>query len=86
MAFLAALGRQTRIRVVLPLLLACICATSQFAVTGAIDEVRPAAFGTDASAEAAARFSQLHELSRLLYGITGAGLVVLTVLWARREP
>jgi len=85
MSCLAAFGQQTRLRVLLPLVLAGICAASQFGVTGAIDEIRPAAFGTAATAEAAARFSQLHELSRLLYGITGGGLIVLTVIWARRD-
>ena len=85
MSCLAALGRQPWIRVLLPLVLATICAISQFAVTGAIDEVRPTAFGAESTAEAAAQFSRLHELSRLLYGITGAGVVVLTVIWARRE-
>ena len=85
MSGLAAFARQSWTRVLLPLVLAGICAASQFGVTGAIDEIRPAAFGAGSSAEAAARFSQLHELSRLLYGITGAGLVILTVIWARRD-
>lgn len=85
MAGLAALGRQNRLRVVLPLCLAAICAVSQFGITSAIDAIRPSAFGIDATAEAAARFSQLHELSRFVYGIIGAGLIVLTAAWARRE-
>ena len=85
MACLAAFGRQTRLRILLPLVLAGICAASQFGVTGAIDEILPAAFGAGATADAAARFSQLHELSRLLYSVTGGGLIVLTVIWARRD-
>lgn len=85
MAALAAAGRQGWLRIALPLGLAAICAFSQFGVTGGIDAIRPEAFGPDATGEAAARFSQLHQFSRMLYAVTGAGLVVLTVLWARPQ-
>ena len=85
LALLAAIGRQGWFRVALPLLLAAICAASQFGVTASIDSIRPEAFGPNANAEAAARFSQLHQLSRTLYGLTGLGLILLTLLPERRS-
>ena len=85
LAVLAGLGRQGSLRLGLPLLLAVICAVSQFGITAAIDAVRPEAFGPNANAEAAASFAQLHEWSRNLYGLTGVGLIVLILLPERRS-
>lgn len=84
---LVALGRrQGPFRIALPLLLAVICAASQFGVTAGIEQVRPVAFGPDATSGGAERFSELHQLSRLLYGVTGVGLILLTLLPARSSP
>ena len=78
---LVALGsRQGLFRIALPLLLAAICAASQFGSTAAIDEVRPVAFGPGATPRGAERFSQLHQWSQILYFATGVGLILLTLL------
>ena len=78
------LGRG-RLLVLLPLVLACLCAFSEFWVTAGIDVVRPEAFGPGATAEAAARFSTLHVTSRAIYSAVGLGLIALTVLHARAD-
>jgi len=81
---LVALGsRQGTLRIALPLVLAAICAASQFGVTAAIDQVRPVAFGPGATARGAERFSELHQLSQILYFATGVGLILLTLLSER---
>ena len=79
-----ALGRSLWI-IGLALLLAAICGFSEFGVTSAIDAVRPAAFGPNAETAAAAEFARLHETSRTLFGLVGAGLVALTVLQTRAD-
>ena len=85
MACLAAFGRQTRLRILLPLVLAGICATSQFGVTGAIDEIRPAAFGAGARGGGAACFPHPPRLSGFRRGRPGGGVSFLTVIGARRD-
>lgn len=69
----------------IPLVLAGVCAYSEFSVTAAIDVVRPGAFGPAAEATAAAEFARLHGISRTLYGIVGAGLLTLIFLQTRSE-
>ena len=59
----AVLGR-SRMLIVLPLVLAGLCALSEFWITASIAVIRPEAFGVGATAEAAARFSSLHTASR----------------------
>ena len=55
-------------------------------MTSAIDAVRPAAFGPNAEAAAAAEFSRLHETSRSICSRWWAlGLVALTVLQTRAD-
>ena len=80
LALVALGGRQGIFRIALPLLLAAICAASQFGITAAIDQVRPVAFGPGATPQGAERFSQLHQWSQILYFATGVGLILLTLL------
>jgi hypothetical protein len=83
---LAASERRGALHIGLPLVLALLCAASQFGVTAAIDSIRPEAFGPSATAEAAAEFARLHSLSRWLYAATGLGLLVLCWAQARPDP
>jgi len=69
----------------IPLVLAALCGASEFGVTSAIDAIRPQAFGQDANPASAAQFARLHEVSRTLYSLVGAGLLALTVLQARAD-
>lgn len=83
-ALAAALGRG-RMLVALPLLLAALCAVSEFGITPAIHAALPHAFGAAADAEAAARFARLHVASTVLYGLVGLGALSLIVLHVRAE-
>lgn len=69
----------------IPLVLAALCGASEFGVTSAIDAIRPQAFGPDATAASAAQFARLHQMSRTLYFLVGAGLLALTFLQARAD-
>ena len=69
----------------IPLVLAALCGASEFGVTSAIDGIRPQAFGPDANAASAAHFARLHQMSRTLYSLVGAGLLALTFLQARAD-
>jgi hypothetical protein len=77
---LAMLLRRGPILWLLPLCLALLCAISEYGVTPAIAEVRPKSFGARQEPEAAARFSRLHQTSRLLYGCVGLGVLGLVGL------
>lgn len=68
-----------------PLVLAGLCAFSEFSITAAISEVRPQAFGPGSTSEAAARFSSLHTASRGLYSAVAVGVVALTMLHSRAD-
>jgi hypothetical protein len=69
--------------VALPIALAVVCGFSEFQVTTGIAEVRGNAFGVDVTAEAATRFSSLHQLSRALFGLVVVGAIALALLHAR---
>ena len=84
-ALAPALGRGSRVLVLLPIALAGLCAFSEFWVTASIGVVRPEAFGEGSMAEAAARFSTLHATSRAIYSVVGLGLIALTILHARAD-
>jgi hypothetical protein len=83
LAGVAALGRRGWLRIVWPLALAALCAISEYGITPAINEVQPHSFGPALEQEAAARFSQLHQLSRSVFGFVGLGVLGLVVLEAR---
>jgi hypothetical protein len=78
--------RERPLLVVLPAVLATLCAISQFGVTAAISDIRPSTFGPGTPDWAAARFGQLHMLSRLLFGLILIGVAALTVLHAVEPP
>jgi hypothetical protein len=77
---LALLGIAMRLGIVpvaLPLLLAGVCAASEYGVTPAIAWVEPRAFGEAMEPAAAGRFATLHQTSRLLFGGVLLGVLVL---------
>jgi len=83
---LAALGASLRrgwLAIALPLALASACAISEYGVTRAIQEVEPHAFGAGYEAEAAARFSRLHEISMALFAGVQFGTLGLIFLHSR---
>lgn len=85
-AVLAALGaalRRGRLAVALPLALAAICAVSEYAVTPAINNVQPRTFGVHPESDAVENFSDLHQLSRALFGSVQLGALGLILLHAR---
>ena len=67
------------------LVLAVLCGLSEYGISRAIAEVRPAAFGEGATAEAAAAFGRLHQASQLVYAVIGAAIVMLIGLHARED-
>jgi len=79
------LANRGRAAILLPLALAAVCATSEYAVTPAIEAVEPLVFGDTMTPEAARRFSDLHEMSRMLFGLVWLGVLGLIVLHARTE-
>lgn len=66
-----------------PLALAAVCAFSEYWITPGIAEVQPRSFGEQHEAAAAERFSDLHQVSRYLFGIVGFGTLGLIVAYAR---
>lgn len=70
---------------VLPLVLAGLCAVTEFGVTAAITDIRPSTFGADTQEGAAEQFSQLHMLSRGLFATIWIGSGVLIGLHARED-
>jgi len=79
-----ALARPLALRV-LPLLLMATCLYTQFGVSGEIAEIRELALRPEGSEEMAARFTQLHTLSRTIFGSVGIAAIALLVLHAREE-
>jgi hypothetical protein len=69
--------------VTLALVLAGVCAISEYGVTPAIAQVEPRAFGEAMEPVAAERFAMLHQTSRLLFGLVELGVLVLIGLHAR---
>ena len=65
--------------------LALLSAVTEFGVTAAITDIRPSQFGPGTPEGAAARFADLHHLSRVLFGVILAGVAFLTVLHARQS-
>jgi len=72
--------REGTLRIGLPALLALLCAITEFGVTGAITDIRPSTFGPGTPEGAAERFSQLHMVSRALFGVILGGVAWLSVL------
>lgn len=81
---LALLERRAWPLVVAPLVLAALCAVSQYGITPAINAVEPHSFGALQEVEAARRFSELHQASRYVFGTVLAG--VLALLCAQARP
>lgn len=77
--------RESRLLIGLPALLALLCGATEFGVTAAITDIRPSSFGPGTPEGAAARFSTLHQLSRILFGTVLAGVALLTVLHSRGQ-
>ncbi len=74
-----------RLLVLLPGALAVACLMSEFGLTASITDVLPHLLGPASGPDDAARFDLLHRMSRLLYGLVGAGLLVLVALHARAD-
>ena len=83
LAALAVLRRQGWLLIALPLGLAALCAGSEYGITPAINAVQPQSFGSSQQANAADRFSMLHQASRYLFGTVELGVLGLIVLQAR---
>ena len=84
--FAIAFALRDRPRVLLlTAVLTVLSAVTEFGVTAAITDIRPSQFGPGTPEGAAARFSSLHQLSRVLFGVILAGVAALTVVHAR-EP
>ncbi len=83
LALVAGTRRQGWLLVVWPLGLAALCAASEYGITPAINAVQPHSFGPDQQKEAAARFSELHQMSRYVFGIVGLGVLALVAVEAR---
>jgi len=79
------LTRQGAIAIALSLVLALLCGISEYAVTPGIAAVEPRAFGEAMETEAAKRFSELHQTSRLLFGLVELGVLALIGLHARPD-
>jgi hypothetical protein len=69
----------------LPLVLAGLCAVTEFGVTAAITDIRPSTFAVETAEYAAARFAQLHMLSRGLFATVLIGSGALIGLHARED-
>ena len=85
LAGLAGVLGRGRLLLALPLVLAGLCAFSEFWITASIALIRPEAFGPGATADAAARFSSLHTASRGIYSVVGVGLITLVILQVRAD-
>ncbi len=68
---------------VAPLVLAGLCAFSEFVISSAIDGVRPRDLGPDSAEDAAATFARLHATSRAIFGVVLLGAVGLVFALAR---
>ena len=69
--------------IAVPLILALICAVSELALNAAIGEVLPSDLDPSSAADAAKRFSDLHQLSRRLFIATWVGTIVLIIVQVR---
>jgi hypothetical protein len=85
-AALSALRRLPWPLVAAPLVLAALCAITQYGITPAINAVEPRTFGPGYEEEAALRFSQLHQSSRYLFGtiLLGVSLLIAAHAWPVR--
>jgi len=69
----------------LPLVLSALCLVSHFGVTAEIESIRDLVFGPGGSAELAARFHLLHQLSMGIYASVGLGAYALLWLHVRAD-
>jgi hypothetical protein len=63
--------------VLLSLAASALCALSQLVITPRIEGIRPLAFGPQGSAEIAAQFHHLHQLSVLIFCVVGLTTLIL---------
>ncbi len=85
LALLGGLLQRGRLAIVVPVVLTALCAVSEYLVTPAIADLQPRSFGVDLEQEAAERFSDLHQISRYLFGIVQFATLGLIVLYARPD-
>lgn len=83
LALIAWMRSRGRVALALPLVLSVLCLASQLGITGAIEEIRPLAFGQPPDPAALARFGQLHAASVAIYGVVGVGALILVGVHAR---
>lgn len=68
-----------------PLVLAGLCAISEFGITVAIEAVRPYELGPQAAPGAAGRFALLHRTSQVIFLVVWLGTLALSVAHARAD-
>jgi len=83
LAILAAVERRRWPWIVVPLALAALCGVTEYAITPAINDVEARSFGELQEQAAAARFSQLHQASRHVFGAVLVGVLGLVCAHAR---
>lgn len=83
LALLGVLRQRGWLTIGLAAVLALLCVITEYAITPAIDEVQPRSFGASQEEEAARRFSDLHQMSRYIFGIVELGVLGLIVLHTR---
>lgn len=75
--------RESALLVLLPAVLALLCALTEFGITPSISEAGPSAGGLPATEGAAEQFAQMHQASRMLFASILAGVALLMVLHSR---
>lgn len=68
-----------------PLVLAGLCAVTEFGVTHALVGIRPHELGVHSAPGAAGRFAWLHRVSQLIFGTVWLGTIGLVVANARSD-
>ncbi|MGH0036008.1 MAG: hypothetical protein ACQGVK_13355 [Myxococcota bacterium] len=85
LALVARVGGQRAPFWIAPLVLAALCAATEFGVTGSLDGIRPHELGADSAPDAAGRFAQLHRISQAIFAAVWLGAIGLVVAHARED-
>lgn len=85
LAAIAAWERRRPLYWVTPLVLAGLCAVTEFGITGSLQGIRPHELGAGSPADAAGRFAELHRLSQLIFGGVWLGAWALLLVNARED-